>query len=450
MTATVLGVSMTAAPVAFGQADLTFKQQREAEARRQAEEREQGQTKEERQAAQQARKQVRREREQLNNMPERARKVLRAETANAQNVDYFREGEEGSRTFGARFTRADGHQMVVRVDNKGTVVSRDDETAAQQAAASAPGQTAAQQPAAAPAPAPAPGQPAPATPGLTRSERGDVPAAGDAFYREIRLDEVPADIRPALERAAAGGRDVKYFRSRYGNEIAYEARYTPANGERQVLFVNERGQLIASRAESAQPANEAATASADDGIKRGRAELNDLPRPVQTKFRQLAPNAEKVEYFQTKWGKQQAYAASFQRDGKEQTYHLDTEGNVLSHRIDGRLVKGGDDDQARTASGRQSAGDNKNEPSDNKDGIKRGRAQLNDLPRPVQTKFRQLAPNNAQNLEVFQTKHGSQQAYAASFERDGKEHSYHLDSEGNVLSHRVDGKLVNESGNNNR
>jgi hypothetical protein len=104
-----------------------------------------------------------------------------------------------------------------------------------------------------------------------------------------------------------------------------------------VLFVNERGQLIASRAESA-PANEAATASADDGIKRGRAELNDLPRPVQTKFRQLAPNAEKVEYFQTKWGKQQAYAASFERDGKEHSYHLDSEGNVLSHRVDGKLV----------------------------------------------------------------------------------------------------------------
>src|SRR5688500_4090157 len=97
MTATVLGVSMTAAPVAFGQADLTFKQQREEEARRQAEQKQQaqqGQTKEERQAAQQARRQVKREREQLNNMPERARKVLRAETANGQNVDFFREKPE--------------------------------------------------------------------------------------------------------------------------------------------------------------------------------------------------------------------------------------------------------------------------------------------------------------------------------------------------------------------
>src|SRR5688572_23647697 len=173
MTATVVGVSMTAAPVAFGQADLTFKQQREAEARRQAEQGQQ--TKEQRQAGQQTRKLERREREQLNNMPERARKVLRAETANAQNVDYFREKperEDGPRTFGARFTRADGHQMVVLVDGKGTVISREDETAAQQASASAPGQTAPQQP----APTPATGQPAPT--GLTRSERGDVPAAG--------------------------------------------------------------------------------------------------------------------------------------------------------------------------------------------------------------------------------------------------------------------------------
>lgn len=352
MTAAVLGVSMTAAPMAFGQADLQLQQAQQRE--REARQREQAQTKQERQASQQERRQEKREREQLGNMPEKARKVLRAETANAENVDYFREGEEGSRTFGARFTRPqDKHQVVVKVDRTGNVISRDDETAAQQAKASAPGQTAPQQPAPAqPAPTPAP-TPAPAPTSPTASR--EAPHSSDPMYRELRADEVPANIRALLDKEAAGGRNVKYYRTKYGKQTAYEVKWTPQNGERQVFYVNDAGQTLVRRAENAQPKSdndreeEARTASGresanrdnerDDGIELGRAQINELPRPVQTKFRQMTQNGKNVEYFKTKYGRKQAYQVDFRTtDDKKTTIYLDEQGNVLSHKVDGKQL----------------------------------------------------------------------------------------------------------------
>ena len=158
--AAALAAGVMVSPMAFAQDAGLAAQQQSAQAAKQK--------KEQQAENRQERREQKREREQLSNMPQPVRRTLRAETQNATNVDYYRveaqdttSGGKG-REFGAKFTNAAGHQMDIRLDREGKVISRQDLTAAT-ATAQAPAAPAQQ-----PAPAPAPSYQAP----VRRGERG--------------------------------------------------------------------------------------------------------------------------------------------------------------------------------------------------------------------------------------------------------------------------------------
>ena len=137
LAAVALSAAVTSAVPAFGQAG----QPSTISGAQRAQQDDQKQTKEERQAAQRERqeqqradraerRQANQEKEQLKNMPRPVRLTLRGETANATDVDYYREkGEQGQPpTFGAKFTSAEGRNIDLRVDREGKVISRNDLT----------------------------------------------------------------------------------------------------------------------------------------------------------------------------------------------------------------------------------------------------------------------------------------------------------------------------------
>jgi hypothetical protein len=234
-----LGAAVASTSSAFGQADLQLRQAAQQEQKDKEAKHEQNQ------ADKQEHRQEKHEREQLNNMPQPARKVLKAETENATNIDYYRhkdEGKDHKPTFGATFTKADGHQYDIKVDRDGNVLSRTDLTA-QQTAAARP---------ATPAPAtPAPVTPAPTTPAPTPTSPSasagsqDAPESGSPVYRRLQANEVPANIRTVLDREAQGGKDVKYYRSKYGQQMAYTVRFDDANGREQAVHVADNGTVLA-------------------------------------------------------------------------------------------------------------------------------------------------------------------------------------------------------------
>ena len=373
MAAVTLGAGIAAAPVAFGQDAGLQRQQAEAKAREQKREANQ-QTKAER-------REEKREREQLNNMPEAPRKVLRAETQNAKDVDFYRIDAQGdlaakgekARQFGAKFTAANGHQMDVRVDRQGNVISRQDLT--QTASAQVP--TAPAQVPAPTTPTPAPTTPAPAPTSPTAST--EAPESGSPIYRRLQANEVPANIRAIFDKDTAGARDVRYYRTKYGSQLAYEAKWDDArSGKEMRHYVNDAGQTLV-RGESSDNDDAAQTASANNRrdndrdrrdsdrsrdrdfdrnrdpdrddrdnattagssssaqIKTGRAELNDLPRPVQTYFRRATEGSSDVKFYATKYGSQQAYQADYKgSDGKQHSVILDQNGKVLSQKGDSK------------------------------------------------------------------------------------------------------------------
>ena len=367
LAAVALGAGLGISPAVFAQ-EIGLQRQAQLKAEQDAKRQQQQQNQANKQLTKQERRAQKREREELNNMPKPVRQTLRAETANGKNVDYYRvQGQGGAgeagREFGAKFTDANGHQIDLRVDRQGKVIDRDDLTAT--AAAQAPG-TAAQQPAPA-----TPTTPAPAPGSATASK--EAPESGNAIYRRLQANEVPANIRAQFDKDTANAKDVRYYRTKYGSQLAYEAKWQdPKTGKDMRHYVSDAGQTLV-RGESVDDDNErlasasdrrdsdrnrdrdrdrdrdrrdanrdrdhrddeatTAGSSSSATIKTGRAELTDLPRPVQTYFRRSTEGAKDVKFYNTKYGSQQAYRADFTgKDGKEHSVILDSSGKVLSEK----------------------------------------------------------------------------------------------------------------------
>jgi len=354
--AVALGAAVATTSSAFGQADLQLRQAAQKEKEQNREKRQ------ENQGDKQERRQEKKEREELNNMPQGARKVLKTETENATNIDYYRhkedndgKGNDNKRVFGATFTKADGHQYDIKVDRDGNVLSRTDLTA-QQTAAARP---------ATPAPAtPAPTTPAPTTPApaptspTARGGSQDAPESGSPVYRRLQANEVPANIKTVLDREAQGGKDVKYYRSKYGQQMAYTVRWDDANGREQAVHVGDNGQVLArgghglddnaTTASGNQPAKSSGSSSTSSNsgsssnanAAPGRVELNAIPRQAQTQLRRLTEGASDVKFYRTKYGSEQAYQANYtSKDGKEHRVFVDDNGKILSERDEGSNAK---------------------------------------------------------------------------------------------------------------
>ena len=346
-----LGAAVTSTSSAFGQADLQLRQAQQREAQEKRENRQEN--KGEQRADRQERQQMKREREQLNNMPQAVKRVLREQTANATNIDYFRQKGENNDgpTFGATFTGADTHQYDVRLDREGKVLSRTDLTA-QQAAAQAPATPAPATPAPAPAPMPpvanAPTTPAPVpapTPApapTAPTASGEAPKSGDPVYRRLQANEVPANIRTVLDREAKAqnGQNAKYYRSKYGQQMSYTVRYEDKSGEEQAVHVADDGSVLArggkavdDEAQTASASDKANTPAAETAQAPGRVELNAVPKQVQTQFRRLTEGASDVKFYRTKYGNQQAFQANFtSKDGKDHRVFVDEDGKILSQK----------------------------------------------------------------------------------------------------------------------
>jgi len=337
-----LGAAVATTSSAFGQADLQLRQASQQEQKDKEAKHEQNQT------DKQERRQEKHEREQLNNMPQPARRVLKTETENATNIDYYRhkdEGKDNKPTFGATFTKADGHQYDIKVDRDGNVLSRTDLTS-QQTAAARPATPAPATPA--PTPSPTTPAPAPTSPSASAGSQ-DAPESGSPVYRRLQANEVPANIRTVLDREAQGGKDVKYYRSKYGQQMAYTVRFDDANGREQAVHVADNGTVLARGGHSAddaqtasgsqQPAKSGSSSSGNNSSTTaapGRVELNAIPKQAQTQLRRLTEGASDVKFYRTKYGSDQAYQANYtSKDGKEHRVFVDDSGKILSQRDEG-------------------------------------------------------------------------------------------------------------------
>src|SRR5207247_10460447 len=162
-------------------------------------------------------------------------------------------------------------------------------------------------------------------------------AAGvNPIYRPLQPTEVPANIRAFLDNDTASGKDVRYYRTKYGSQLAYEAKWDdPKTGKEMRHYVSDAGQTLV-RGESVDDENErlasaaarrfrerdresrdretradtATTAGARE-TKTGRDERNTMPKAVQTQMRRLTEGGKDVKFYRTKYGSEAAFEAKF-------------------------------------------------------------------------------------------------------------------------------------------
>jgi hypothetical protein len=189
---------------------------------------------------------------------------------------------------------------------------------------------------------PAPTTPAPAPTAPTAST--EAPKSGDPVYRRLQANEVPANIRTVLDREAQGGKDVKYYRSKYGSQMAYTVRFDDAKGNEQAVHVADNGAVLArgghdtDDAQTASTSQKPGTPANDKNASQapGRVELNAIPKTAQTQLRRLTEGASDVKFYRTKYGNQQAFQANFtSKDGKDHRVFVDEDGKILAQKDEG-------------------------------------------------------------------------------------------------------------------
>lgn len=379
--AVALGFGVSASSVATAQqapVDAGLARQQQVQSERQEKRENRQERRQERREQQQANKadkrETKQEREELNNMPKEVRQILRTETQNATNVDYYRVQVENAPFFGAQFTNAEGKRIDLRLNREGQVAHRMDLT---QTASAQPGQSAPVQS----TPATPTRTPMPTSPTASSGADQVAPESGAAIYRRVEANELPQPVAKAFEAESKNikpNSDTKFYRTKYGNKLAYEVKYTNNRNEVMAVYVDDNGQVlnrhvseedddrtatagsaerserIADRADrAAERAGDRASDRARDRvesregrsadqsggnrIKTGRVELNQMPSTVQSQMRRITDGGEDVKYYATKYGSQQAYEAKFKnRNGKDMTVYLDEDGKVLSRGEEGR------------------------------------------------------------------------------------------------------------------
>ena len=199
----------------------------------------------------------------------------------------------------------------------------------------------------APAPVPAPGTaqapttPAPAPTAPTASAEQEAPKSGDPIYRRMTAQELPENIRVALEREAHGSSDARYYRTKYRGKMAYEAKFTDGKGVERGVYVNDNAEVV-NRVVDEPREGEAVEASAREPASAGaqaagRVQMDAIPKQAQTQLRRLTEGGKDVKLYRTRYGKQDAFQAKFQsRDGKEMSVYVDESGKILSQKEAGK------------------------------------------------------------------------------------------------------------------
>jgi hypothetical protein len=86
----------------------------------------------------------------------------------------------------------------------------------------------------------------PAKSGSTTSgNSSSTPAAAG----RVELSAIPKQAQTQLRRLTEGASDVKFYRTKYGSEQAYQANYTSKDGKEHRVFVDDEGKILSQRDE---------------------------------------------------------------------------------------------------------------------------------------------------------------------------------------------------------
>lgn len=152
---------------------------------------------------------------QLNDIPANVRTVIDRETRGGKDLKYYRSAYGKQSSYTVTWDGTDGREHKAYFGDDGTVLARktgDDNDDAQTAAA---------------------------------SEKASQPG-------RVELAAMPKQVQSQFRKLTDGASDVKYYRTQYGKQDAFQANYKGRDGKEHKVYVDENGKILAQKDDSSK------------------------------------------------------------------------------------------------------------------------------------------------------------------------------------------------------
>ena len=64
-----------------------------------------------------------------------------------------------------------------------------------------------------------------------------------------QLNDLPKSVQTQVNRMTEGARDVNLYNTKYGDEQAYEAKYTTKDGKHMAVYFDRNGKVLSQKEE---------------------------------------------------------------------------------------------------------------------------------------------------------------------------------------------------------
>ena len=201
------------------------------------------------------------QREELNagQLPAEVRQTVEQETAGATDHRFIRESRDGQVSYFVEYTK-NGQRGNLRVDERGKVLGEQEVAGA---------------------PTPQPQQPT----SPAGADEAQLAADGTASAHAVVLaSDLPAEVARGIEQQTQGGSQHLFQRHTQEGQVLYTAHYATADGDYNVVVLDERGQVLV------QP-RASKWLEGRKGVKFEPVQADQLPAEVRQTVEQAAPKA---------------------------------------------------------------------------------------------------------------------------------------------------------------
>ena len=153
---------------------------------------------------------------QANEVPANIRTVLDREAQGGTDVKYYRSKYGKQTSYTVRFDKG-GEEQAAYVADSGEVLARGGKEVDGEA------QTA------------------------SASEKASTPSDNVQAPGRVELKAMPKQVQTQLNRLTEGASDVKFYRTKYGSQQAFQANYTSRDGKDHKVFVDENGKILSQK-----------------------------------------------------------------------------------------------------------------------------------------------------------------------------------------------------------
>jgi len=153
-------------------------------------------------------------------LPAEVRRTVEAETPGAIEHKFVREARGGEVTYFIEYTK-DGRRGNLRVDERGKILGETDVAGS-----------------------PRPGNTPQPVPQSADDEQIDAAAEAGASHAPVAANDMPAEVRAAIEQATRGGSEHLFQRHTQEGRTVYTAHYRTAEDDHNIVVVDQDGQVL--------------------------------------------------------------------------------------------------------------------------------------------------------------------------------------------------------------